>query len=273
MSGLYHAIGEADGPPLICGTGIADPNAASHACMAVLAALFYRERTGIGQYVDTAMLDSMIFMDAVTVPRAAITEGEDDPKRSGQHHNMVVPWGNYYCKGEYVLLEIVGSGEDSMWGRFCKVIGHPDMITDPRFDTPEHRVENKDETIRIIQEWFGKQPSAYEAAEYLQKHRVCSAPVLTARQVALGHQVRDRELMRKVYHPVIDREAFIPVTPYKYSKTPITVESGAPLLGQHNEHIMKKYLGYSDKKIKELHDTIAVYQEPRVAKLRAAGKI
>jgi len=274
ISGLYHMIGYPDGPPLICGTGVADPNAASHACLSVLGALLCRERTGTGQHVDTAMMDSMVFMDVVAVPRAAITEGEDNPWRSGQHHGMLVPWGNYHCKGEYVQLQVIGYGEESMWGRFCKAVGRPDMITDPRFDTPEHRVENGDETIRIIQEWFDQQPSAFEAAAYLNRqHRVCAVPVQTSRQVALGPQVKERELMAKVYHPWIDREATVPVTPYKYSKTPIKVESGAPLLGQHNEYILEKYLGYSEQQVKELYDKTIIYRDPRVVELRAKGKI
>jgi crotonobetainyl-CoA:carnitine CoA-transferase CaiB-like acyl-CoA transferase len=260
MSGLAYTTGLPNESPLLPGFGIGDPNAGIHDCLAILAALMYRDRTGIGQFVETSMLDSLMLMGSPSYA-VALTDGEANPGRWGRHRDGVVPYGVYECQGEFLILEVIGEGENSMWGRFCRAIGSPDMITDPRFDTNTHRVANREETIRRIQGWFDRQPSNLQAAEYLQKHRVACAPVLSPRQVILSDYARKRELLTKVYHPEIGEEASVLNIPYKFSKTPLKVESGAPFLGQHNEYILEKYLSYSGDQIKSLYDRKVLFKK------------
>jgi crotonobetainyl-CoA:carnitine CoA-transferase CaiB-like acyl-CoA transferase len=271
MGGMTHMTGERDGPPLQSPDN-ADANAAINGTIAVLAAILCHQRTGIGQHVDTSMLDSEIFISP-SLETVAANEGMNDPQRLGRESDLIVPQRTFDCKGEYVQLQVVMSGELSMWGRFCKAIGRPDMITDPRFDTPSHRCENRDETIRIIQEWFDRQPSASEAVEYLQKHRVPCGEVKSPRQIFFDPNTRERELVRKVYHPEIDRETSVVFTPYKFYETPIRTKSGAPLLGQHNEEILKEYLSCTDDQIQEWYSDEIIYQDPRVPELRARKRI
>lgn len=262
LSGLAHTTGDPEGHPQLPGFGLGDTNASIHNAVALLAALWYRDRTGIGQHIDTAMLDSLTIMGAVNWFTIA-TDGKADAKRYGRHRDTIVPYGLYQCKGEYVALEITTSGEESMWGRFCKAIERPDMIRDSRFDTLVHRAQNREECIRIIQEWFDKQPNAIQAAEYLQRHRVACAPVLSPRQIMQSPHASERHLSVRVYHPALGEEASILATPYKFSKTPVKTEEGAPLLGQHNEYILRKYLSYSDQQLQVLYEKGIIYQDSR----------
>ena len=271
LSGFMHATGEPDGPPQVVGTGFADPNAALNAAFATLAALFYRERTGIGQYVDVCMLDSLIHMDCVMALMAAGSDGALDPKRFGRHHPLVVPYGVYDCGGGYVFLECLGSGPDSMWGRLCRAIGREDMISDPRFDTNDHRGQNLEAMVAEIQAWFDQQPSPMAAAEYLQRFRVPSAPVLTVKEAVFGEHAKQHQLLRRLYHPEEDKEITIIANPYNYAATPTTTDSGAPLLGQHNEHVLQKFLGYKQEQVSELYERCIILQDARVAKLKERG--
>ncbi len=93
MSGFYWVTGEPDGPPLFAGWAIADPVGALNGAFATLAALFYRQRTGIGQHVDTCMLDSMIWMEPGFIPQVVATEGKADPGRKGRHCRVGYPAG------------------------------------------------------------------------------------------------------------------------------------------------------------------------------------
>jgi len=271
LGGMMHATGEPNGPPQVAGNGIADTNAAVNGCLATVAALLCKERTGIGQHVDVCMLDSLVQMDCVMIPMCAGSDGEVDPKRYGRHSSFVAPFGVYECQGEYVFLQSLGSGRASMWGRFCRAIGREDMIDDPRFDTNEHRLQNMPAMIGQIQAWFDGQASAMAAADYLQRHRVAAAPVLTVKQVVAGEHVAGHHMLRRLYHPEEDREITIVANPYRYSETPTTTESGAPLLGQHNEDVLQRYLGYTPEQLVDLYERRVIQQNPKVRALKERG--
>jgi len=271
MSGLSHASGDPDGHPRPSGLLPGDANGAINGCLAVLAALFHRQRTGVGQYVDTAMFDSLIWLDAINVPYAA-TRGENT-KPHGHHHGAVVPLGVFACKEGYVMLQATGAGEGSQWGRFCRATGLDDMIADPRFDTAGHRIANREEVIRRLEGWFRQQPSANATAEFLQSKGIPAAPVLTPLDVVSHPHVEARGLFKELYHPVLDRVVPTMVAPYKYSRTPVSVDSGAPLLGQHNEEILRAVLSYSDAEIAALAAKGVISQDEKVARLRSSGKL
>lgn len=271
MSGLSYASGDPDGHPRPSGLLPGDANGAINGCLAVLAAIFYRERTGIGQYVDTAMFDSLVWLDAINVPHAA-TRGENTVPH-GRHHGAVVPLGVFACREGYVMLQATGSGEGSQWARFCKAAGLDDMIADPRFDNAGHRIANRDEVIRRLEGWFRQQPTALATAEFLQSKGVPAAPVMTPLDVLAHPHVEARGLFKDLYHPILDRSTPTMVAPYKYSKTPVSVASGAPLLGQHNEEVLRSVLSYSDARIEELSTSGVISQDAKVAKLKSAGKL
>jgi formyl-CoA transferase len=271
MSGLSHASGDPDGHPRPSGLLPGDANGAINGCLAVLAALFYRERTGIGQYVDTAMFDSLVWLDAINVPHAAVRGQNTQPH--GHHHTAVVPLGVFACQEGYVMLQATGSGDGSQWARFCRAAGLDDMIADPRFDNAVHRIANRVEVIRRLEAWFRKQPTAEATAELLQAKGVPAAPVMTPLDVISHPHVEARGLFRDLYHPILDRVVPTMLAPYKYSKTPVSVETGAPLLGQHNEDVLRTVLSLSDNEIAALTARGVISQDAKVARLRSEGRL
>ena len=124
--------GESEGPPQYVGNYIGDPNAGVHAALAVCASLFYRDRTGKGQYIDIAQVDSLLYLDMVNVPQYALTNGAINPQRFGAHHYGVAPLGVYKGKGGYVVIQAV----EHQWPNFAKAIGRPDLITNPLTSSP-----------------------------------------------------------------------------------------------------------------------------------------
>ena len=152
FSGIMHMTGEADGPPQFVGLGIADVSSGVHAFAALGYALYYREKTGVGQHIDLAMIDALYHMHEVNVQVHTLSGGAYVPRRSGSHHPLVCPVGTFKGpKGWIVLLAL-----DRQWEGVCKALGRPELVTDPRFATGPARGKNQEELIAIIDEMMEK---------------------------------------------------------------------------------------------------------------------
>jgi len=130
LGGIMSVTGEPDRPPMKVGVGIADVMCGMYATVAVLAALRHRERTGQGQYIDLALLDSQVAW-LVNVGLNYLTSGEV-PQRVGNEHPNIVPYNVMPCADGYVILAV---GNDSQFVKFCAFAGRPDLAEDPRFTT------------------------------------------------------------------------------------------------------------------------------------------
>ncbi|HEX7005757.1 MAG TPA: CoA transferase, partial [Alphaproteobacteria bacterium] len=138
IGGIMSVTGEPDRPPMKVGVGIADVMCGMYATVAILAALRHRERTGQGQYIDLALLDSQVAW-LVNVGLNYLTSGEV-PQRVGNEHPNIVPYNVMPCADGYVILAV---GNDSQFAKFCAFAGRPDLAEDPRFTTNELRVRNR----------------------------------------------------------------------------------------------------------------------------------
>jgi len=268
MSGLMHLTGDPDGPPVYVGLFIADENAGVHGLAAVCAALFHRERTGVGQYIDLSLLECMFHLHDTALQYYVMSEGKLNPNRFGSHHYLLAPCGIFKARDGYVVITVL----DHQWELFCETVGRREWAKDPRFADRNDRAANRMELAPLVEEWLQSFPTRDEPLAILEKARILSAPVLDIAQIANHPVITERGALQKIEHPGIGQIA-LPKSPFRMSETPATIRDRAPFLGEHNEKILGKYLGYSAEKIAELTKGGILVQEPRVGELRAAGRI
>jgi len=268
MSGLMHLTGDPQGSPTYVGIYIADENAGVHGLAAVCAALYYREKTGIGQHIDLSLVECLFHLHDTAIQFYVLSEGELNPTRFGAHHYAVAPCGIFKARGGYVVIAVLVH----QWELFAQVIGRPELATDPRFNTNERRAENRFALVEIIETWLQSFPTCEEPLAILESARILSAPVLDIAQAINHPQLKARGAMQEVPHPGLGPVA-LPKSPFRFSETTVEIRSRAPLLGEHNERVLTRYLSYSADKIAALTQAGVLVQEPLVGELRQRGEI
>ena len=268
MSGLMHLTGDPQGSPTYVGIYIADENAGVHGLAAVCAALYYREKTGIGQHIDLSLVECLFHLHDTAIQFYVLSDGELNPTRFGAHHYAVAPCGIFKARGGYVVIAVLVH----QWELFAQVIGRPELATDPRFNTNERRAENRFALVEIIETWLQSFPTCEEPLAILESARILSAPVLDIAQAINHPQLKARGAMQEVPHPGLGPVA-LPKSPFRFSETTVEIRSRAPLLGEHNERVLTRYLSYSADKIAALTQAGVLVQEPLVGELRQRGEI
>ena len=263
MSSVMHMTGDPDGPPQYVGNYIGDTNTGVHAALAICAALFYRDRTGKGQLIDIAQVDSLFFMDMINIPLYALTNGEQNPKRFGAHHFGIAPLGVFKGKDGYIVLQAV----EHQFPQLAKAMQREDFLTDPKFATNIKRLENRDELVAMIEAWLLTFPSNDAALAALAEVRIPCAPILDVGQAFNHPQIRARGMVTEVEHPIFGKMQ-ITNTPFVFSETPRQIQGPAPLIGQHNVAILTEHLGYSAEEIARLTETGVLVEEEKVKELR-----
>jgi CoA:oxalate CoA-transferase len=258
FAGIMHMTGAADGPPMPVGLGIADVSSGVHAFAAIGYALFYRDRTGIGQHIDISMVDSMYHMHEANVQVHSITNGEFVPSRFGAHHPLVCPVGVFKGPQGYIVLLVL----DRQWKGLTQALGQPELEKDPRFATSPDRGKNQFELIAIIEKWMKAQGTDEAVLKVFEEFRVPSAPVMSIVDTLNHPYFKARNMVRTVKDPLLG-EVTIPGFPLKYSEFPELIDLVAPLLGQHGAEVLKENLGLSDDQIKGLVEAGILHSENR----------
>ena len=247
MSGLMSITGYPDSPPTRVGTSLGDVNASVHAAFAIMTALWQREKSGVGQYIDCSMQEAMVSILEGAIVRWTI--GKELLTPIGSHNPHDAPMGAYKCKDGYIIIATVG---DEHWHRFCRAIGRPEWASDPGYRTKRQRWEKKLILAEEIEKWTANY-TVKEAGEILDRERVANSPILNIQQVVDDPHLNARGYFVEVEHPIIGK-AKIPGIPFKFSETPGEVERPSPLVGEHNELILGKYLGISSAEVKQLKE-------------------
>lgn len=247
MSGLMSITGYPDSPPTRVGTSLGDVNASVHAAFAIMTALWQREKSGVGQYIDCSMQEAMVSILEGAIVRWTI--GKELLTPIGSHNPHDAPMGAYKCKDGYIIIATVG---DEHWHRFCRAIGRPEWASDPEYRTKRQRWEKKLILAEEIEKWTANY-TVREAGEILDRERVANSPILNIQQVVDDPHLNARGYFVEVEHPIIGK-AKIPGIPFKLSETPGEVERPSPLVGEHNELILGKYLGISSAEVKQLKE-------------------
>ncbi len=268
MSGLMHLTGDPQGSPTYVGIYIADENAGVHGLAAVCAALYYREKTGIGQHIDLSLIECLFHLHDTAIQFYVLSNGELNPTRFGAHHYAIAPCGIFQARDGYVVIAVLAH----QWETFINAIGKPELANDPRFSKGNARVENRFALVKIIEEWLHSFPTREEPLAILADVRILSAPVLDIAQAINHPQMKARGAMQEVPHPGIGPVA-LPKSPFRFSETTVEIRRRAPLLGEHNESVLSRYLGYAPEKIAALTQTGVLVQESLVSELRQRGEI
>lgn len=247
MSGVAHMAGDPQGPPSFVSMGIADVGAGVHAFGAIAAALFHRERTGVGQAIDISMVDALYHMHEVNVQVCAATDGAYQPIRSGSQHPLTGPYGIYQGPSGWIALLVL----ERQWPGMLAALGRPELADDPRFATASLRGQNRKDLARIVESWMATFATNEEVLAALDRHRVPAAPVLSVAETLEHPLFAAREMVRRVPDRRLG-EVVIPGFPLKFSAFPELAELHAPFLGEHNAEVLGAWLGLDAAEVGEL---------------------
>jgi crotonobetainyl-CoA:carnitine CoA-transferase CaiB-like acyl-CoA transferase len=241
IGGIMSVTGTPDGPPLKVGVGISDIMCGMYAAAAILAALHHRDKTGEGQYIDLALLDTQVAWLA-NVGLNYLTSGEV-PQRLGNEHPNIVPYNVMAASDGHVILAV---GNDSQFAKFCEFAGVPALARDPRFASNEQRVRNRQELYRLLEPAMrGKRQEDW--VQGLAALGVPCSPVNTVDQVFADPQVRARGMQVALPHPLAGKgEVDLIGNPIKYSGTPVGYRRPPPYLGQHTDEVLRELLELGD---------------------------
>jgi CoA:oxalate CoA-transferase len=239
ISGYMSITGYPDGPPTRSGQSISDYYAGMLCAFSIVSALHYRQRTGRGQRIDLALLESLVV--ALDNLGERYTVGGEILTRAGNVSFAGSATGIYPAADGHVA--VAASASNAVWARFCAVIGRDELTRDPGFVTAAARRDRRDEIAAIIQAWTGPRAKA-DVVRVLAMAGVPAAPVNNVAEMVADPQVRAREMFVELDHPIYG-PLTTTGTPLKLSETPGQLRWLAPMPGEHNEEVFVGLLGHS----------------------------
>ena len=180
FAGVMAVTGPRGGAPHPAGLGMADVSSGVHAFAALGYALYHRERTGRGQWMDISMIDSLFHMHEVNVQAPQVTDGAFRPAPMGNHHPLVCPCGVYKGPQGYLALLVL----PPQWKNLCRAMERPELENDPRYAAPGDRAQHQAELIALIEQWMATFPSDVALIEHLESCRVPCGPVVNPADAA-----------------------------------------------------------------------------------------
>lgn len=250
LGGLMSITGERDeaagGGPQKVGVAVADLFTGMYATVAVLAALAYREREGVGQYIDMALLDTQVAMLA-NMASNYLASGQA-PRRWGNAHPNIVPYQTFEAADGHVIVAV---GNDGQFAKFVAIGGKPELAQDPRFAKNSDRVRNRELLVPRLADMVKTRPRAFWV-ERLEAAGVPCGPINRLDEVFANEQVRARGMRVDLPHPTAGSVPLV-ASPIKMSRTPPAVDRAPPLLGQHTDEVLES-LGYDPAQIRGLRE-------------------
>ncbi|MGE7907419.1 CaiB/BaiF CoA transferase family protein [Peribacillus sp. NPDC094092] len=232
MGGLASITGHPNQQPTRAGASLGDMSAALYAAYGIMVALFHLERTGEGQYIDVAMVDSIFALLESNVMR--YTSEGTVPQRIGSKHPISAPFDIYVASDGYIVIAVAN---DSLFLRLCAVMDRPELGKDPRFITDIQRNNNEAELKKIIEFWL-QEYTVQEAVELINHGGVPSSPILNIDEICESEHTETREMLIELEHPIAGKTR-VPGNPVKLSKTPPLIKHPSPSLGEHTVEILK----------------------------------
>ena len=243
--GLMSITGMPDGEPTKVGVAIIDVVAGLMLGKAICAALYAREKIGVGQKLDTSLLEAQVACLINAGSNYLI--GGQLPRRYGNAHPSIVPYQSFKTADGYL---VIGVASETIWQRFCPAIGRADLADDPRFAKNAQRVENRGELLKMLAAIFLSRDSQ-TWSKILHQAEVPCAPVQTIEQVFRDPQVIHRGMLAEVEHPSAGKIKMAGL-PLKFSATPASLRLPPPRLGEHTRNVLEDWLGMTDREITAL---------------------
>jgi crotonobetainyl-CoA:carnitine CoA-transferase CaiB-like acyl-CoA transferase len=249
MGGLMSVTGERDdlpgGGPQKVGVAVADLFTGLYATVAIQAALRHAERTGEGQHIDMALLDTQVAMLA-NLGANYLVRGRDDgqvPGRAGNAHINIVPYQVFEVapdaqgQPQYIILAV---GNDNQFAKFCEVAGMPELATDERFARNQHRVRHRSTLVPLLERVM-KTRSKADWLAALEAAKVPGGPINNVAEVFADEHILSRGMVQRWQHPLADAVDLV-ASPIKLSATPVRNDLAPPLLGQHTAEVLRDWL-------------------------------
>jgi crotonobetainyl-CoA:carnitine CoA-transferase CaiB-like acyl-CoA transferase len=233
MSGLMSVTGHPDGMPTKLGIPIADIGAGMFAAYAIAAALFKRERTGEGEYIDVSMFGGQVAL--LTYQAGIYFSTGQVPGLLGNAHPIVAPYDTFATKDGFVNLAV---GNDSLWQRFCAAFDLTDAAADETLLTNAGRITNKARLYDIVCGAL-EQYETEEVVRRLDARGVPCGPIFDMAEVFADPQTEEYQLRRTVEHTKlgpIDLTGF----PYDFASAPLEIRTPPPTLGEHTDEILEE---------------------------------
>lgn len=243
MSGLMSVTGFPETGPTRVGVAIGDSICGIFAAYGILSALIERNKSGLGQFIETSLLEGLISILGFQAAKYFAT-GEV-PLPQGNDHGTYAPYGTYKTKDGYINI---ATATQKMWEALCQILDMEELKDDPRFIQNDERVKNKKKLREIIEKKLAEKNS-FEWIEILNEKGIPCGPINSIDMVFNDPQVIHQEMIMEVDHPKSKRIKMIGF-PVKLRRTPPQIFLPPPLLGQHTKEILKK-LNYSDEDIEE----------------------
>lgn len=260
MGGLMSITGERDdlgGGPQKVGVAVADLFTGMYATVAILAALRHAERSGNGQHIDMALLDTQVAMLA-NLGANYLVAGQKEgkvPGRAGNAHQNIVPYQVFEVAPQpdgtkdHLILAV---GNDGQFAKFCEVAERPDLSADPRFATNADRVRHRTVLVPELE----KIMCSRSKADWLNKLEIAKVPcgaINNLAEVFADPQVQARDMVTTWTHPVGGKVNLVS-SPMKLSETPVRTDLPPPLLGQHTDEVLQQLLGLEIDALQSLRE-------------------
>jgi len=244
MSGAVYRTGPPD-TPYRTAVPYVDYATALSLALGTAMALMHRDATGEGQEVEAALLPSALMMsNALLIDQAIL---HSDRERIGNRGMAIGPCDLFRLADGWLLVQVTGQG---MFKRWCRLVGEEGWFADPRFASDELRAENGDVLNEKMQAWCEGKTVA-EAMEGFDAARVPASPILSPQQVIDDEHIQAMGFLHPVAYPGLEQPAPLIGTPFNLSRTPGTIRSRPPLLGEHTDAVLAE-LGYDDATIEKL---------------------
>lgn len=258
IGGLMSVTGERDdlgGGPQKVGVAVADLFTGMYASVAILAALRHADKTGMGQHVDMALLDTQVAMLA-NLGANYLVSGQKEgkvPGRSGNAHQNIVPYQVFEVASaadgskDHIILAV---GNDGQYAKFCKVANRLDLSSDPRFIKNSDRVRHRAILVPMLEEVM-KTRSKGDWLQALETAKVPCGAINNLAEVFNDPHIRSRNMVTTWQHPASGPVELVS-SPMKLSATPVRTSLPPPLLGEHTEEVLRELLAVDDAALAQL---------------------
>lgn len=245
MSGLMSVTGTAATGPLRVGIAIGDSSTGVFAALGIVSALCERERTGVGQLVETSLMQSLVSLMSYQAQKYLSLS--EVPGQDGNDHPLMFPQGTFPTQDMPITL---ASGNEVMWHRLCDLLGRPELAEDERFGNNAKRMQNRAELRRILEDELKKRPAA-EWIERINGAGIPAAPIYNVAQALDSDIVQSLDMVAEVEHPLIGNLRVLGRPVSGSTSDEQWLHRPPPLLGQHTIEVMRE-AGLADAEIDDL---------------------